>query len=296
MTYIAAILLVLLLVSMATTMHMVIKNKQLEVDKNDLSQSLEEKQHLLSVLFHDLSNSTTLLSLLSDSTILAMKDKEGILKNLGRVSGVIENMSELIQHIRKIQSIESGKSTIKLEPVKLEDTIKSSIQLVRKRLDKKGQHIRLEILNKNLKAMAEPSSLNQSVFTNLITNASKFSPQGSEILIKVSNRNSAIQVDIIDQGIGIPESMLSGLFSFTNETHREGTHGEEGSGFGLPVVKKYMNFYGGDIKAFNNRDEIGSTFRLKFVNAAYVDTSIDTQIVAKRSLSNRDKDVLEIHH
>ena len=74
---------------MATTMHVVIKNKQLEVDKNDLSQSLEEKQHLLSVLFHDLSNSTTLLSLLSDSTILAMKDKEGILKNLGRVSAVI---------------------------------------------------------------------------------------------------------------------------------------------------------------------------------------------------------------
>lgn len=296
MIYVVTFLIVLLLASFMMITHLIIKSKHLEIDKNDLTQRLEEKQHLLSVLFHDLSNSTTLLSLLSDSTILAMKDKDGILKNLGRVSGVIENMSELIQHIRKIQSIESGKSNIKLEPVNLDETIDNAIQLVKKRLDKKGQHIRVEFTEGGLEAMAEPSSLSQSVFTNLITNASKFSPQGSEVLIKVAKQNSSIQVDIIDQGIGIPNSMIGGLFSFTNETHREGTHGEEGSGFGLPVVKKYMNFYGGDIKAFNNSDDIGSTFRLQFINAAFVDKNINEKLSTHNPQANRVQDVQQIHH
>ncbi|WP_412471100.1 sensor histidine kinase [Halobacteriovorax sp. RT-2-4] len=268
MIYLVSLLMILILCSIMVITHQAIKIKQLEVEGRDLSRRLEEKQHLLSVLFHDLSNSTTLLSLLSDSSLLAMKDKDGILQNLGRVSGVIENMAELIQHIRKIQSIESGKSNIKLEPVPLKESIENSIQLIRKRLEKKSQHIRVEFDDHSIQAMAEPSSLCHSVFSNLLTNASKFSPEGSEVVVRVTHLNSVIRVDITDQGIGIPESMIKSLFSFTNETHREGTHGEEGSGFGLPVVKKYMKFYGGNIKAFNNIDGIGSTFTMTFVNAS----------------------------
>lgn len=90
--------------------------------------------------------------------------------------------------------------------------------------------------------------------------------------------------------------MIGGLFSFTNETHREGTHGEEGSGFGLPVVKKYMNFYGGDIKAFNNSDDIGSTFRLQFINAAFVDKNINEKLSTHNPQANRVQDVQQIHH
>ncbi len=292
--YLIGFLTVLLLGSLILITHQVIQNKQLEVDNRDLKRKLEEKQHLLSVLFHDLSNSTTLLSLLSDSSILQMKDKDGILKNLGRVNGVIENMSELIQHIRKIQSIESGKSNMKLEPVSVKDSIESAIQLIRKRLEKKNQHIRVEGDYANLRAMAEPSSLSHSVFTNLITNASKFSPEGSEIFIKVSSRSSIINVDIIDQGIGIPESMIKGLFSFTNETHREGTHGEEGSGFGLPVVKKYLKFYGGDIKAYNNSDGIGSRFSMTFVNADYMRSSDNVKTI-KPKLSKAES-LRQINH
>lgn len=296
MIYLVTLLTIILFIAIAMLIHQVVKAKQLEVENRDLAKRLEEKQHLLSVLFHDLSNSTTLLSLLSDSSILEMKDKEGILQNLGRVSGVIENMSELIQHIRKIQSIESGKSNIKLEPVALKETVDKSIQLIRKRLEKKNQHIRIEANKNNISVMAEPSSLCHSVFTNLITNASKFSPEGSEILVRISQSNSVVNVEITDQGIGIPESMIKSLFSFTNETHREGTHGEEGSGFGLPVVEKYMKFYGGNIKAKNNRDGIGSTFSLSFVNSAYMNHHIPNQASLKLIKRKDKQKILEINH
>lgn len=59
------------------------------------------------------------------------------------------------------------------------------------------------------------------------------------------------EITITDNGIGIPEDILKKLFEIDSGTTRFGTHGEKGTGFGMPLVKKFVTAYGGNIEIWS---------------------------------------------
>lgn len=61
-------------------------------------------------------------------------------------------------------------------------------------------------------------------------------------------RNDKVVATIRDQGLGIPALLLEDLFDATKKANRPGTSGEKGTGFGLPIVKAYVEKFGGMIK------------------------------------------------
>ena len=72
-----------------------------------------------------------------------------------------------------------------------------------------------------------------------------------------------------DDGIGIPDSILTKLFDDEAKTSRPGTGGEPGTGFGMPIVKSYMDIYEGNIEVLskvkdNGQNDSGTTFNLLF--------------------------------
>jgi signal transduction histidine kinase len=83
---------------------------------------------------------------------------------------------------------------------------------------------------------------------NIISNAIKFSHPGQTINITAQRGTNDVRVLIEDHGVGIPDKILQHLFRTDQPTSRAGTGGERGTGYGMPVVKAYMNRYGGDIK------------------------------------------------
>ena len=81
--------------------------------------------------------------------------------------------------------------------------------------------------------------------------------------------NDQIILTMTDDGIGIPESILTKLFDDEAKTSRPGTEGEPGTGFGMPIVKSYMDLYEGRIEVLSKvKDETtedsGTTFNLYF--------------------------------
>ena len=112
-----------------------------------------------------------------------------------------------------------------------------------------------------------------NVLGNLLSNAAKFSPPGGEITLS-SRKGKAgyIIIEMSDQVIGIPEDLKSKLFSMHEKTSRIGTSGEKGIGFGMPVVKKFVDLYHGSIESISNRNRTrgptGTTFRLEIPNLA----------------------------
>ena len=80
------------------------------------------------------------------------------------------------------------------------------------------------------------------ILSNLITNAIKFSHDGSTISLFTEKTGDKIEIDIKDEGIGIPGNLLEGIFSPKNRISRKGTNSERGTGYGLLLVKKYTDF------------------------------------------------------
>ncbi len=100
-------------------------------------------------------------------------------------------------------------------------------------------------------------SLMRHVWSNLIGNAVKFSPQGGEIKIALYKENEKLVFTVEDQGIGISEEAKKHIFDkfYQGDT----SHKSEGNGLGLALAKRIVALSGGEISA-ENRTEGGCRF------------------------------------
>ncbi|MCY1540398.1 Sensor protein kinase WalK [compost metagenome] len=97
------------------------------------------------------------------------------------------------------------------------------------------------------------------VFSNLLANAIKFSPENSQIQVKMVKAGNAIRIAISDQGIGIPAEMADKIFDLFTPARRPGTSGEESFGLGLAISRQIIEAHEGKLW-FENNVQVGTTF------------------------------------
>jgi len=102
----------------------------------------------------------------------------------------------------------------------------------------------------------------RQVFLNLLSNAIKFSNKGSEIKINLEHSNG-INVSIIDNGIGIPESRLGEVIEPFGQISDPRVNKGQGTGLGLPIAKAMMEMHGGDLTIKSEPDK-GTTVTCHF--------------------------------
>jgi signal transduction histidine kinase len=86
-----------------------------------------------------------------------------------------------------------------------------------------------------------------AVVRNLVFNAMKFSPKGSEINLKATKTASGLIIDVIDSGVGIPKESIEKLFRIDTNVTQQGTDGETGTGLGLVLCREFVEKHGGKI-------------------------------------------------
>ncbi len=99
----------------------------------------------------------------------------------------------------------------------------------------------------------------QQVLENLLSNAIKYSPEGGEIVVKVTSLENEVQVSITDQGTGIAEDVLPNLFRRFYRIRTPKTLRMPGLGLGLYITKSLVEAHGGEIRAESTAG-VGSTF------------------------------------
>jgi two-component system, sensor histidine kinase and response regulator len=217
--------------------HLEIKlNREILVKKN------ETQNELLHVLSHDLSNSIgAILSILE----IVQEKPENLNEFLQLIDISANNALNMVDFSRTLLAAEEKPMAI--GPLNLKQLIRQSEIFVRQKLNDK--EITLEVnIPDEIDIIAEETTVINSVFINLITNAIKFSERGSTISISSTEKDEdKITFCIRDNGFGIPSDLINDLFDFTKATNRAGTEDESGTGFGMPLVKKFMKKYGGDV-------------------------------------------------
>ena len=177
----------------------------------------------------------------------------------------LKNAMDLIGLVRQMRMLEIKKETLRLETVTLKRAFFESYYILKRKFIDKNIEFILDIED-NTQIIAENTSLVNSVLNNLLTNAIKFSYPNSKIIITSESKKKNIQVCVQDFGIGMPSVLLNNIFDVSKSTSRLGTNGENGTGFGMPLIKKFMNFYGGEIEIFSkekrgkNKDHGTSVF------------------------------------
>ncbi len=218
---------------------------------HDLQAKNEEKESLLHVLSHDMAN--PLHSIMGYLELMKRNNSpldEKQLKYFANIENLTIILQEIITNVRGILAIDSGKTSIQTEPVKINKIITNSQHIFHEMLKKKD----LEIItipaeiSDDFLVMAEPVSLQNSVINNLLSNAIKFSYPGDKIIIETIVSDDKMLIKIKDNGMGIIPAHLEKIFCTKESTSTMGTKGEKGTGFGMPLVQKFVSLYGGEIK------------------------------------------------
>ncbi|WP_125153607.1 MASE3 domain-containing sensor histidine kinase [Clostridium rectalis] len=95
----------------------------------------------------------------------------------------------------------------------------------------------------------------ERIMLNLISNSIKFSKDCGEIFVSLSDKNDGIEINVKDNGVGIPESKQKAVFERFIQADKSFTRRNEGSGIGLSLVKSFVNLQGGDIKCKSKQGE-----------------------------------------
>lgn len=248
------------------------KNKQLTLQKQALQENMEEKKAIISIICHDIANPLTVVSAAANMALSKKSDFEKYLEKIQRSANLI---SDIINEVKAIQAVESGKFQLELKPTDLIHVFETIKFIFDDRLNSKNLELIFEYdENTNLCVEADETSLIHNVLSNLISNAIKFSDPYSKIVVQAKEKQGKVYLSIKDFGIGMPENIVRDLFKQDKRTTRLGTVGEKGTGFGMPIAKIYMEKYGGQVdvqskekaKEYAN-EEHGTTFTLTFKSA-----------------------------
>lgn len=208
----------------------------------ELAQSVRSQKELLTVLSHDLQNPLGSVALFLN---LVEESPELLPEFLPNLKDSVNAGLQVIDMVRQLRNF--GDHPLELAPVSVDRTINQVVNNMKNHLRQKKVGLVFE-LEPGLKVLAEPVSLANSVLANLISNGIKFSMRGSPLVVGAKLEGDWVCFDVRDQGIGIPQLMMSQLFDLTRNVHRLGTEGEEGTGYGLILLKKFLDFYGGRIQ------------------------------------------------
>jgi two-component system, sensor histidine kinase and response regulator len=182
---------------------------------------------------------------------------------LGRCSICIQSLEGLIEYWLDLSRIENGTFVQKQETLSLSHIIARCAEEMAPLCEEKTISLEITVPKDQLTIVGDEESLVR-VFTNIINNATKYTPAGGKISVSATDDECYVAVSISDTGVGIPHDRITFIFEpffrvkGKGECHR-------GSGLGLTFCKKIMESHGGTICATSQEGE-GTTFVLKFPN------------------------------
>lgn len=228
-----------------------------EKELNDLNTT---KDTLLSIISHDLKTPFFNIMGLGELILSGYDEyddtmKKELILNMVESSRISHNLLDnLLNWIR----VQTGKIKYSPEQVSIDSPFNEVLDLLRPQLIKKEVGFTLNV-PQNMVVCADVNML-QTIFRNLMTNAIKYTPRGGSISVNVKQQNVTAIVEITDTGVGISGDRLEKLFIPSGNSSTPGTEKEPGSGFGLILIKEFVELNKGKISV-ESEEGRGTTFR-----------------------------------
>jgi signal transduction histidine kinase len=220
----------------------------------------KERDKFFSIISHDLKS--PFLGILGITELLkeetSKSDNQQMKKLTENLDKAVNNQYKLVENLLDWTRIQSGKMVYTPEQFILTDVINNALDVLYNFSSQKNIRIEKNI-EKDFNVFADKKMIT-SVLMNLLSNAIKYSYSDSSVNIIVNQKNDDfVSVQIIDNGVGIPQEKISKIFNSDSNLSTEGTEREKGTGLGLLLVKEMLLKNGGDINVKSTVDE-GSIF------------------------------------
>lgn len=232
---------------------------KLEQSQQELSEALDKERELneikgrfVSMASHEFR--TPLSTILSSASLLTKylttEEQEKRDKHISRIKESVKNLNNILEDFLSLGKLNEGKVAVHRSEFDLTELIQETTEEMNGLLKKEQS-----IINHHEGVLTAHSDKNllKNILINLITNAIKFSDEGTTILINSFLKNDEATISVADSGLGISkedqEHLFSSFFRGKNAVNIQGT------GLGLHIVKRYTDLLGGEVYVKSDLDK-----------------------------------------
>lgn len=226
-----------------------------------LAETARRKNEFLAQLAHELRNP---LAAMRSAVSAFLYSAETSISERGRtllsiVDRQLDHTTRLVHDLLEISRINFGKIGLKKQSVDLAEVLRHAIETVMPKIDRRGHTLNVKTPSQPVQLDADPVRLAQ-VFSNLLKNAAKFTPDCGTIELAAEWRGDEVVIAVRDSGVGIPGELLPRVFDvFAQQENSQGRM-RSGLGIGLALAKNIVEMHGGRIEAHSDGVGQGSEF------------------------------------
>jgi PAS domain S-box-containing protein len=250
-----------------------IENAKLYTEQVDARRKVEDlsrlKDEFLSIASHELRTPVTSIKGYTQlaKTLIRENDLHTSEEYLDIALDQIDRMSRLILELLDVSRIETGRLEIRREPIPWTAFVSDVVHRHPTALSERQFQLNVPVGHKRV--LGDRDRLEQ-VLGNLMENAVKYSPDGSEILVSVDDRGDQLVTSVADRGIGIPTDELGQVFERFHRGRQVSSTNYGGLGLGLYITKQIVERHGGTIWV-ESREGLGTTFSFSLPVAPSID-------------------------
>lgn len=246
-----------------------------------MQEALEEadrrKVEFLATLAHELRNPLTAIAAVSQLLSVRTVDASELKTCIDMICRQTKQLSRLAEDLIDLTRVVRDELIFKREPVYLRDCLRLAIEATQQALEARGHTLHVVLPESRRQVDADPVRLGQ-LFGNLLSNATKYTPNGGSIWVSLEFEAQWAQVTIRDSGIGIDCEQLLHVFEpfYRADTARGRT--QDGLGIGLALCHRIALLHGGSIAAHSAGPGQGCEFVVRLpllsegVNAVHPDS------------------------
>ena len=174
----------------------------------------------------------------------------------------VDHLVRLVDDLMEVSRITRGKISLQLQPADLTAIVSNAVDAARPLLETGRHALHVDQPDAPVHLLADPVRLTQ-ILANLLNNAAKYSPPGSEIRLAVRKHDDALTVSVSDNGMGMEPAEIPHLFEMFTRGDRVRTSHQGGLGIGLALSRRLAMLHGGSLEARSEGPGQGSTFTLE---------------------------------
>ena len=233
------------------------------------------KSAFLATMTHELR--TPLNAIIGFSELLAQADKVAITKEqsidyAGHIVRAGHNLLGIVSDVLDVSRIESGALKLDRAAADLNDVIDGAVEIARSGIEQKKQILEVKVAPGLPSAQVDTSRI-RKVLVNLLSNASKFTPDGGRIVLVATTESSRdLTIAIADTGIGMTQEQIAQALKPFTQVQSEYSRQQEGTGLGLTISKSLIELHGGRM-VISSTPEVGTmvAFTLPLIAAQTAD-------------------------
>jgi len=220
-------------------------------------QANRTKDQFLAMLSHEMRN--PLAPIVTALQLIKLRGDPRSAKEYQIIERQVTHMIRLVDDLLDVSRIARGKIELKKKHLDVRDTVAKAIEVAGPLFEQRGHHFVVKSPQRPLIVDGDEARLTQ-VFTNLLTNAAKYTEPEGHILVSVRQCGDQVVIVVRDDGMGIDKDLLPRLFELFVQGAQRPERVACGLGLGLTLVRSLVKLHGGTVEARSDGPGLGSSF------------------------------------